>query len=269
MNTPADLLTNRARLGVLPTWLPSAVGRERMMEEGGPLFTADWDRTLMLHYEVAPEALQPFVPFALDVREGMAHVSLVAFTMRDMTPRRGGRLGALMFRPLATHEFLNLRVYVRHGGEAGIYFLAEWLPNRLSVLLGRPVFGLPYRRGSLSYEHRHEDGDIRGEVRAHGETAALRYEGRIGGAFEAAAAGSLTEHLMERYTAFTEWRGWRRRFRVWHAPWRQCAAEVEIQENSLMTLTGAWAASARFIGAHYSPGLVGVWMGRPTFVGRG
>ena len=32
-------------------------------------------------------------------------------------------------------------------------FLAEWLPNRLSVLLGPATFGLPYRLGDIDYRH--------------------------------------------------------------------------------------------------------------------
>ncbi|MFZ4767759.1 MAG: DUF2071 domain-containing protein [Roseimicrobium sp.] len=113
-------------------------------------FVADWERTLMLHYEVSPTVLQPLVPFALDVRDGKAYVSLVAFTMRGLRLRDCGWLGRLPFLPIATHEFLNVRTYVRHRGDGGIYFLAEWLPNPLSVALGRPVFGLPYRWGRLS-----------------------------------------------------------------------------------------------------------------------
>ncbi len=79
------------------------------------------------------------MPFPLDLHEGRAYVSLVAFTMRDMAPRRGGRWTSWMLRPIATHEFLNVRTYVRsHVGEGpdveeGIHFLHEWLPNRLAV----------------------------------------------------------------------------------------------------------------------------------------
>src|SRR3954464_13958680 len=84
----------------------------------GPFsFLADWERVLMLHYEVAPEKLQPFVPFPLDSRNGKAYVSLVAFTMRGLRPSRGGWLAALPFRPIGTHELLNVRTYVRHGAE--------------------------------------------------------------------------------------------------------------------------------------------------------
>ena len=133
---------------------------------GGLSFLADWERALMLHYEVDPKELQPFVPFELDVREGKAFVTLVAFTMRGLRPRRGGWLTASIFAPIATHELLNVRTYVRYGGESGIYFLAEWLPNLLSVAMGGLVFGLPYRWGKLVFAHTHELGAVSGEVMA-------------------------------------------------------------------------------------------------------
>jgi uncharacterized protein YqjF (DUF2071 family) len=251
---------------------PNTSARSRLlaMRGGEPLLFANWERALMLHYEVAPEKLQPFVPFTLDVRDGKAYVSLVAFTMRGMRPRHGGKLGALAFKPIATHGFLNVRTYVKHHGESGIYFLAEWLPNKLAVLLGRPVFGLPYRLGKLDYRHHHERGRLRGSVIARRNAnkieGVLRYRATLPEhpRFSPAEPGSLTEFLMERYTAFTTWLGWKRCFRIWHEPWPQCEAEAVIEDDTLMSLTGDWARHARFIGANYSPGLRDVWMSRPS-----
>jgi uncharacterized protein YqjF (DUF2071 family) len=241
----------------------SALGFPWSLELGHWSFTSDWERTLMLHYEVPPEKLQPFVPFPLDIRNGKAYVSLVAFTMRGLKPMRGGRLAALAFRPIATHELLNVRTYVRHHGEPGIYFLAEWIPNLLSVLLGRPVFGLPYRWGRLRYLHDHEEGVLFGDVRTRDRRAGLRYRAKVGREFAPVDAGSLTEWLMERYTAFTEWLGWKRRFRVRHEPWPQCTVEAEVLDDSLLNLAGGWARYARLVGANYSPGVREVEMSAP------
>ncbi len=211
----------------------------------------------MLHYEVPPEKLQSFVPYPLDLREGKAYVSLVAFTMRRLRPRRGGRLAAFAFRPIASHELLNVRTYVRHNGVAGIYFLAEWIPNLFSVPLGRLVFGLPYRPGKLRYLHEHEGCLLYGEVRSWKGRGRLRYRAKLcpNTPFLPSKKDSLTEWLMERYTAFTAWHGWKRCFRVRHEPWPQCEVKVEVLEDSLLDLTGSWARYARLIGANYSPGV--------------
>ncbi|TDJ54766.1 MAG: DUF2071 domain-containing protein, partial [Planctomycetota bacterium] len=49
-----------------------------------PFFIADWSRALFVHYAVDPAVLQPLVPLPLDLRDGHAYVSLVAFTMRGL-----------------------------------------------------------------------------------------------------------------------------------------------------------------------------------------
>ncbi len=103
---------------------PSASGRQRLLASWGePLLRAGWLDAVFLHFETDPGVLQREVPWELDLFEGRAFVSLVAFTMRGMRPRWGGSLGALLFKPIATHEFLNVRAYVKHQGEPGIFFL--------------------------------------------------------------------------------------------------------------------------------------------------
>jgi uncharacterized protein YqjF (DUF2071 family) len=241
---------------------------------GEPLFLADWDKALMIHYEVDAVALQEAVPFHLDLREGRAFVSLVAFTLRRMRPRIGGSLAELLFKPISTHEFLNVRTYVRHNGEPGIFFLAEWLSNRLSVALGPKVFGLPYRFGRIRYEHDHANGPFRGLVKddygGDFEYRSLplsisRHSSLVTRpSFRTCPADSLDEWLMERYTAFTCVSARTRRFfGVWHEPWPQIPLEVEVRDQSLLETNWPLFRNARLIGGNFSPGVRGVWMGWP------
>ena len=125
-----------------------------------PLFIADWERAVFLHFDVRPEELQRQVPFELDLFEGKrAIVSLVASAMRNMRLRRGGKWTAWITRPVATLSFLNLRTYVRgNNGEPGIFFIREWLNSKLAVKLGAITFGLPYRYAELSFFHCFERG---------------------------------------------------------------------------------------------------------------
>jgi uncharacterized protein YqjF (DUF2071 family) len=238
---------------------PSETGRRRLLSKfGEPLFLARWDRAVFINYSADPDVLQNQVPFELDLRDGRAFVSVVAFTLVRMRPRIGGAWTEWLLKPIATHEFLNIRTYVRHKGEPGIFFLAEWLSNRLSVLLGPRTFGLPYRFGQLDYEH---GGSFHGSVSAP--------DGRLSYAGEAAEfefgpcrRGSLDEFMLERYTAFTE-RGKRRRlFRIWHPPWPQSSAICDVVDPSLIASTGDWWNTAELASANYSPG-ADVWMGRP------
>jgi uncharacterized protein len=240
----------------------SAAGKRRLLAHPGePLFLATWDRAVFIHYEADPSFLQRQIPFQLDLHEGRAFVSLVAFTLLRMRPRIGGRMGELFFKPIASHEFLNVRTYVRHGGEPGIFFLAEWLSNPLSVRLGPRIFGLPYRFASIDYEHADQRDDIRGTVAAR--EGRLGYNATIPSAtVDPCEAGSRDEFLLERYTAFTLQRRRRRLFRVWHEPWPQTPIEIEVTADELIASTGDWWGSSSYVGANYSPG-VEVWMGRP------
>src|SRR3954466_5107482 len=115
-----------------------------------PMFVADWTGVVFIHFRIDPRFLAPIVPFQLDTIDGDAYFSLVAFTQRRLRPSVGGRVAAWLSAPLAEHEFLNLRAYVRVNGERAIYFISEWIPNRLAALIGPRTYGLPYRLGALA-----------------------------------------------------------------------------------------------------------------------
>jgi uncharacterized protein len=253
----------------------SQEAKERLLASPGePLFYGDWLRPVFMHYQVDPERLQPYVPFELDLRDGKAYVSLVAFTIRSLRPVWGGRWTSWILSPIATHELLNVRTYVRHGNEPGIYFLAEWIPNRLSVVLGPRTFGLPYRLGRLEYRHLHEEGEGRFSGTVTAGALKLRYSAHSDADPNSTLdlvqcpAGSLSEFLLERYTAFTSAGSRRKFFRVWHAPWLQMEIEARVHDDSLLRANFPWFPSARPVAANYSPGAEQVWMGRPHLVER-
>ena len=251
---------------------PSNAARTRMLSlPREPLFIADWLNVVMIHLEAEPRALQAATPFQLDLWEGRAFVTLVAFSLRGMRPRCGGRLTQLFFKPLASHQFLNVRTYVRHGEETGIHFLAEWLDSRLAVALGPRVFSLPYRLGQIDYQNERDNLDARatalcGRVVDARTGAAFGYRadaviGALG--LATCAAGSLDEWLMERYTAFNCAVGRRRFFRVWHEPWLQLRVRARLEERTLLVHHWPFLTDAELIGANYSPGARDVWMGWP------
>lgn len=250
----------------------SEAARRRILGQwGGPLFIADWLEAVFLHFSVEAERLQPHVPFGLDLYEGKAWVSLVAFTMRGMRFARCGTLLRPLTAPIATHQFLNLRTYVNHRGEPGIHFITEWLNSRLAALLGPVTFGLPYHGSEISAIRDYENGRFSGEI-SDGKGRRLRYEASadLESPWLPAEKGSRDEFLLERYTAFTGGSRWRRFFRVWHEPWEQkLLAEVIFPRLSLLDAApGAsqWVPRLHFEGGNVTPGAQNVWMGRPHFL---
>ena len=244
----------------------SHAAKQRMASSPGePLFIADWEKVLMIHYQVDPHKLQKLVPFELDLLDGSAFISIVAFTMRGMRPRFGGHLGALLLKPIATHEFLNVRTYVRNGSETGIYFLAEWLSNRLSVAIGPRAFGLPYVCGRLDYQHRWQELALGGCVVDAETQHQFTYHGALDHKlkFAPCGAGSVEEWLMERYTAYTHSAGCERFFRVWHPPWQQMPVEIKVTDQSLLNVRWPLFRDSHLLGSNFSPGVGHVWMGRP------
>jgi hypothetical protein len=231
-----------------------------------PLFVADWDDVAFVHFAFERSALQPLVPFELDLFDGTAYVSLVAFTQRRLRPRRGGRLAAALSTPLATHEFLNVRTYVRHAGERGIYFLCEWVPNRLATWLGPPLYGLPYRLGRLRYRYDRPAGAARHEVIARGRRLAFDVIAEPNPPPATATPGTLDAFLLERYTAFTRCRGRDACFRVDHAPWPQQRATVHFRENELLSRVGVDWPSATLACANLSPGVKQVGLSPPVYL---
>lgn len=213
--------------------------------------------------------LQPHCALPLDLWQGEACVSLVAFTMQRFRFAWGGWFGAWLAAPFREMRFLNLRTYVTVGGEPGITFLTEWLSNWLHVQLGPATYGLPYRWGRHELAHGRTDGCWHGRIRARAGEGELRYETR-GAGFPTGLprAGSVDEFLLERHACFLRAGSRTRRFRIWHEPWPQMRVTARVTADSLLVNAVPWWREAELFAAHVSPGVEDVWMGRPLVLNR-
>ena len=106
----------------------------------------EWNNALFLHWQVPLDLLRPLVPESLniDVFEGNAYVSLVAFTMQKIRPRN---LPALAF--VSDFEEINIRTYIEHNNKKGVYFLNIEAEKQLSVFIARALSGLPYEKSNI------------------------------------------------------------------------------------------------------------------------
>ncbi len=108
--------------------------------------TQRWESLLFCHWEVSPDILQPFVPVPLqmDTFDGKTYIGIVPFKMRNIRPRWLPK--ALAFNFLET----NVRVYVVHNEQPGVFFLSLDASSWLAVLAARLGWSLPYHYAKMS-----------------------------------------------------------------------------------------------------------------------
>jgi uncharacterized protein YqjF (DUF2071 family) len=186
------------------------------------MITQRWGEVLFLHWPVEPAALKPLVPFELDLHEGRAWLSVVAF---EMTHSR------LFGVPLPRVLEVNVRTYV----PGGVFFLSLDASNALAAWLGRAWYGLPYRHARMSLAR--EGGRVRF---TSGAEFAARY--RPAGTVAPARPGTLEHFLVERYALFTT----RTRVDVQHEPWPLQPADVSVEACTLQPVRVEGAPLAHF-----------------------
>lgn len=211
----------------------------------------EWRRLLFLHWPVPPDALNGVVPrdLPLDLRDGSAWVSVVAFDIRSARPPLvPARVGI---------DFLetNVRTYVRlPGGEPAIWFFTLEASSSLAVAGARIAYGLPYRLARMAREF--DDGAVvYRTVRVQGPGApGLEVRYRVGPARGTAEPGSLDEFLIERYVLHVVRRGGVRTVRVRHTPYPLRSVEVESIAEDLLEASGVERPAAAPL-AHFSDGV--------------
>lgn len=238
-----------------------------LRREGNPSLLSDWVDVVFIHFSVDRELLQKDIPFELDVYDGKCFVSLVFFTIKKLRPALGGKMTALLCTPVAEHRYFNVRTYVRHGEEKGIYFITEWLSSWLSVFLGSLTYGLPYHLGDLNYQQ--DDDKIFGKVSVPNLNGQFQYSAILRNEpLRTCEEGTLDEFFLENYIAFAKNKDQHRSFRIWHEPWLQARIDILHMQDHLIPKIGSWGKTLKFIKAHYSPGVFNVWIGKPQRVAQ-
>lgn len=110
----------------------------------------EWNKSLFMHWTVDPAIIEPLIPadITLDLFEGKAWVSVVAFTMQKIRPRH-----LPFFKPISDFHEINVRTYVTKNNKPGVYFINIEAQKAVSVFLSRNISGLPYEKAVM---HRKE-----------------------------------------------------------------------------------------------------------------
>ncbi|MFO0630215.1 MAG: DUF2071 domain-containing protein [Polyangiales bacterium] len=212
--------------------------------QGGWLMYQTWSDLLFLSWPVDPVALRPFVPASLelDLRDGKAWVSVIAFQMSDVR-----FFGAVSVPGTGNFPELNLRTYVRFKGNPGVYFLAINADALLASAVARTLFQMPYLEAETRLAREGE--------RLTFEMVQRRAELAEAVSFRAAwtpvedpfvaLPGSLEEYLTERYDLFVEDRdGVMFRGKIRHRPWQLWRADARIDFNTVLSGRGIPSAEA-------------------------
>jgi len=198
--------------------------------------TMRWSHLLFAHWPVDPGRLRSLVPggVELDTHDGAAWLGVIPFLMSGVRVR-----GLPPIPGAARFPELNVRTYVRHGGQPAVWFFSLDAASLPTVAAARAWYRLHYRWARMTVAT-----EPAGENQP-GPTVRYRSD-RIGGraAFDAAyrpvggpidkSADPLAAFLTERYRLLTVGRRGRLlSARVHHVPWTLHPAEAELRRNTM------------------------------------
>lgn len=211
-----------------------------------------WRHVLFANWPVEPAVVRGHLPDALilDTYDGRAWLSVVPFTNVDVRPTWlpdgwGVRLPEL-----------NLRTYVTHEGNEGVYFFSLDAQGILGVVGARLFHHLPYFYARISLD---ADGDrVRFESRRrHPGARPARVVCTYGPRGERldAGPGSLALFLTDRHRYYTEAPSGALRYaRVDHERWPLHEATATVETNTLFRADGFADPASEPIFL-YSPGV--------------
>lgn len=211
--------------------------------------TQRWRELLFVHWSFDPAMVRKLVPpsLELDLWQGRAWVGLVPFRMEATRPAWLPRTAAINF--LET----NVRTYVHHNGQPGVYFFSLEADSWLAVRAARLMWGLPYRHADMHAERR--GGVISYEsVRVDDVRAPrLDVEYEIGEALGPSEVGTLPHFLLERYYLFVEKAGRVLRGHVHHVPYPARKASLRSLDEQLLAAAGLQDGQLETV--HFSEGV--------------
>jgi hypothetical protein len=186
--------------------------------------SAEWRRLVNLTYRVPQDKLQPLLPQGceLDLYEGHAHLSLVAFDFVE-TKVKGLKIPFHVNFPE-----INLRFYVKAGSMRGVVFIKELVPKHCIALVADRFYNEPYEAYPMESEYKDlEDGGIWLQHELWKDKQKSSITVKAGPLLPVPAENTAAHFFKEHETGFgINKKGETLSYKVWHPLW-----EVrEIQE---------------------------------------
>ncbi|MGQ0714313.1 MAG: YqjF family protein [Gemmatimonadaceae bacterium] len=191
-----------------------------------------WTNVLFAHWPVSPSALRPLLPKSLELLtyDGEAWIGVVPFLMSNVRPR-----GLPPLPWLSSFPELNVRTYVRHGEQEGVWFFSLDASQPIAVRAARRFVHLPYYDARMRIastgkgEIRYESARTHRGARPANFAATYRPDGEV----RPAAPGTIEHFLVERYLLFAAAPRGLITLRIAHRPWPLQRAIASIDRNTM------------------------------------
>jgi len=180
-------------------------------------FYQEWNRAIFLHWKVDYQELRNFVPkeLEIDLFEGNAWVSVVAFSMEKIRPKNLPH-----FAPISNFEEINIRTYIKSGEKTGVYFLSIEGGKKISCHIAKNISELPYRYSKIKMKPE----QYTSLNAAYGDRLNIQF--RIRDVVQ--NPSELDIWLTERYALFQDADDAINEYEIHHHPWS--LQEIEVEE---------------------------------------
>jgi len=194
----------------------------------------------MLNYEVDPEILKPYLPFAttLDLWQGKALVSMVGFLFQDT------KVLGVKWPFHINFEEVNLRFYVKYFDgkiwKRGAVFISEIVPKNIIALIANTL----YKEHYSAMPMRHS------AIPVASDRTEFLYEWKLKGTWNKLGAtvsnqftdiepGSPQEFIFEHYWGYNIWSPKKTmQYQVEHVRWQVAEVTDPIFEANIVALYG-------------------------------
>ena len=207
-----------------------------------------WRNLTFLHWEIASEELEPLLPsgLQLDLFQGKAYIGIVPFEMKNIRPAWCPQV--LGFNFLET----NVRTYVIHNQEPGVFFFSLDANSYIAVKIARWIWHLPYFHSAMTISNKDA---IYNYTLKRPDNVQSQIKIEVSETLPPSEADSLEYFLLERYLLFTELRGQLLRGQVHHIPYPVRQAELIDFEDQLLEINNIRGISSSPDLVHFSQGV--------------
>jgi len=195
-----------------------------------------WSQVLLLHWPMPARAVRRLVPddLEIDTFDGSAWISVLHYRVRGVRPLMGPSIPWF-----SSFLQMDVRTYVRHQGEPGVFFFSLDASNPVAVWLARTVFRLPYFRADMSLRRVGESFRVSSQRTHQGARhAAIECQWAPREPLPSNARDGLVPFLAERDHLFAPHAGRLLTCTVQHEPWSLRRARVATLETTFFEANG-------------------------------